>query len=117
MRNKREKKQREIHTPTAQRSKPQSSQTEERRKKNCKREKQKLPTDYEYFGNRRADSPASSRKKSKLTQQPRNAAAMSEKTRGKRARTRARQRENIGRAAAASEWTVAMDYGPRAKGP
>jgi hypothetical protein len=30
-------------------------------------------------------------------------------------RARARQRENIGRAAAASEWTVAMVYGPRAK--
>ncbi|CAM6014265.1 unnamed protein product [Sphagnum balticum] len=32
-----------------------------------------------------------------------------------RARAWARQRENIGRAAAASEWTVAMVYGPRAK--
>lgn len=55
------------------------------------------------------------KRKSKLTQQQQQ--RRRKKPRGERARARARQRENIGRAAAASEWTVAMDNGPRAKGP
>jgi hypothetical protein len=135
MRNKRErererekKKQRQIHTPTAQRSKPQKlADRRTQEKKNYKREKTKFSDGLQMLSKSRSEiPPASSRKKSKLTQQPRNAAATTKersssdvgKKKHEESETRAlaRQRENImGRAAAASEWTVAMDYGPRAK--
>jgi hypothetical protein len=122
MRNKREREE-TNRDPHSNSTKIKTSKLADRRtqKKGIVNEKNKnSQTDYECFRNRRVRFTHKLHKEiqthAATTKERSSSDVGKKKHEEERARTRARQRENIiGRAAAASEWTVAMVYGPRAK--